>query len=153
MKTTSLLILLLLLIPRPARAQLALPSIYSPTALAYTNAIPDNSTNAISSTNLDCRRYDEFGLEIKFQMANAASLGIATFYCKTSLTTNNWPDHYSHVFQVAGNGTTYVVTNLNIHVGTMGYWRLDHAGVSTNGWALTNLAINYTPKPYRREGL
>jgi len=147
----NLIIIILTAVCLPLCGQISLPVVYSPTALTYTNAISDNVTNGVTSTNLDMTRYEQLAVQIRFQMADTPSVGIGTFYWKTSLDRTNWPDHYSHVFRMAGNGTNYVVTNLTMEVQAMGYLRLEQVGVSSNGWALTNLSILYTPKPYRRE--
>lgn len=127
-----------------------LAAVYQPTALVYTNGFVDNTTNTTPSGPLNVTRHDTIGWEIRYQLSGAGT-AVSYFDFEWSLTNTNWPGTYFYTVALAGNGTSFVQTNLDMYVGNQGYVRLARWRVGNNSGSYpTNFTAVYTPKPFQR---
>jgi len=127
-----------------------LPSTYEPTALVYTNAWVDNSSNTVASAPLNATRYETIGWQIGYRLSGTGS-ATNTFDFQYSLDNTNWPTAFFQSIEVPANGTNWVQTNVTMQVGAQGYVRLAQSRFGNNsGSTTTNLLLMYTPKPFVR---
>lgn len=144
-----LALLLTMLFPWLSLAQTNLPAVYTITALAYTNALPDNTNYPIAGPVISAERSDLISWQFTYRLPDGAGTEPVTLHFARSLDNTNYPGTFLSQSLPAA-GTNLVCTNFQMDLEGMRYVKMTGVTVGSNGFGPTNLLILYTPKTFLR---